>query len=132
MSFWKKIFRSEKESAETPVAEAGASAAEARVLQTEKTPAFPVSASDVFFSPLVTEKASALQKAGQYAFRVGESATKPAMARAVSRRYGVIVEAVRMITMPGKERRRGRIVGWKPGFKKAIVTLKKGQIIDVQ
>lgn len=131
MSFWKKIFRSEKGSAVTPVSEASTSAVEARASQTEKTSAFPVSASDVFFSPLVTEKASALEKAGQYAFRVGESATKPAMARAVARRYGVAVSAVRMITMPGKERRRGRIVGWKPGFKKAIVTLKKGEKIEI-
>lgn len=132
MSFWKKIFSAKKDPAATPATDAGVVADEIGTPQSDKQPVPQPYGSDVFFSPLVTEKASDQERAGRYAFRIAADANKPVFARAVSRRYGVSVVAVRMLNMPGKERRRGRIIGWKPGFKKAIVTLKKGETIEIQ
>lgn len=130
IAFWKKILGIKKDPA--PVAGAGVVAVDAGTPQSEKQPVLQGYASDIFFSPIMTEKANDQEKAGRYAFRVAANVNKPVFARAVSRRYGVSVVAVRMLNMPGKERRRGGIVGWKPGFKKAIVSLKKGEKIEVQ
>lgn len=92
----------------------------------------PIHARDAFFAPVMTEKTSATASRGQYVFAVSEGVNKPMIARAVSRRFGVTVTAVRMLRREAKQRRRGRIVGWKPGFKKAMVTIKKGQVIELQ
>lgn len=129
MAFWKKILQGEKKDtatrgASTPVSDAPVPA------PGKSLP--PIHEKDAFFTPLMTEKASAAAAIGQYVFVVSPRVTKPAFARAVARRYGVGVASVRMAVMPGKERRRGRVIGWKPGFKKAIVTLKKGQTIEMQ
>lgn len=80
----------------------------------------------------VTEKTSAGGKGGKYTFVVAQSANKDEVARAVRARYGVDVESVNILSMPGKMRRRGRQIGWRAGFKKAVVTLKKGVTIDLQ
>lgn len=131
MTFWKKIFAAKKESTPPP--------AEDRISEAPATPepkaqkAEPLfHAADAFFAPIMTEKSNALIAKDTYAFRVAAGANKPMITRAVSQRYGVSVVGARMLNMPGKERRRGRIIGWKPGFKKAIVTLKKGEKIEMQ
>lgn len=78
--------------------------------------------------PHITEKATALSDKKQYVFRVETSATKPQVKRAVEKLYGVKVVSVRIISVPGKSKRLGRTQGFRPGFKKAIVTLKEGKI----
>ena len=80
----------------------------------------------------VTEKSSAGGASGRYTFIVSKNANKPEIAHAIESKYGVRVHAVRVLSMPGKERRRGGQIGWKSGFKKAVVTLKEGNTIDVQ
>ncbi len=81
----------------------------------------------------VTEKASAAAGNGnKYTFVVRDRANKVDIKRAVEARYGVNVVRVNVVNVPGKERRRGRQVGWKPGYKKAIIALKKGERIEVQ
>lgn len=80
----------------------------------------------------VTEKSARLGEASTYVFIVNNDATKPAIRRSVEGRYGVTVRSVRTITTHGKERRRGNQVGWKPGIKKAMVTLKEGEKIEIQ
>ena len=52
--------------------------------------------------------------------------------KSVEKIYGVKVRSVKILNMPGKEKRLGRIIGRVPGFKKAIVTLEKGQSIEMQ
>ncbi len=84
----------------------------------------------VLVAPHVTEKATDLAERGVYILRVATGATKRTVAEAVAGRYGVAVEQVRMIVQPAKERRRGRQIGWKSGFKKAMVQLKEGQRIE--
>ena len=81
--------------------------------------------------PHVTEKATDLTKLNQYVFRVFDTATKPQVRRAIEEVYGVKVDRVRRVSVPGKKRRRGRQIGWRSGYTKAIVTLRKGDTIEV-
>lgn len=87
-------------------------------------------ASRVLLRPHVTEKTTDAQSRRQYAFVVDRRATKPEIRRAVEAVYGVSVRFVNVLNAPGKERRRGRIPGRTPGFRKAIVTLAENQTID--
>ena len=80
----------------------------------------------------LTEKTTAAGEKGVYVFRVRAGANKIMVRKAVEQEYGVGVTAVRMINTKEKARVRGRIVGWKPGFKKAMVALKEGQKIEIQ
>ena len=82
--------------------------------------------------PHRTEKtADSEEKNRTYAFMVSGRANKIMVKAAVERNYGVAVSAVRMLNTPEKARVRGRIIGWKQGFKKAMVTVKKGQKIEI-
>jgi large subunit ribosomal protein L23 len=84
--------------------------------------------------PLVTEKMTALQDKGQYAFEVDPGSNKITIARAVEKKFNVKVVSVRTITMKGKAKsqmtRRGRFAGRTAAWKKAIVTLKAGDKIE--
>lgn len=77
-----------------------------------------------------TEKTARARERGGYVFAVAEGATKRMIRAAVEARYGVKVRRVRTSRTHGKERRRGRITGWKPGLKKAVVGLREGQNIE--
>ena len=81
--------------------------------------------------PLVTEKSTNLAKDNQYTFVVWKKANKTEIKKAVEEKYNVKVEKVRILKVPAKRKRVGRTIGWKKGFKKAIVTIKKGQKIDI-
>lgn len=85
----------------------------------------------VLREPQITEKATELQKKNQYVFKVFSGASKPEIKKAIEEVYGVDVLAVRTIKVPRKRKRLGRSAGWKRGYKKAIVTVKKGQSIEV-
>lgn len=85
----------------------------------------------VLREPHVTEKSTDLTNLNQYVFRVFKSARKPEIKRSVEDVYGVHVINVSKIKVSGKERRRGRHVGWKAGYVKAVVTLKKGERIEI-
>lgn len=78
--------------------------------------------------PRITEKGVDLKNAAGYVvFDVDERAVKPEIKEAVERLFNVKVETVRTLTMPRKKRRMGRYEGHRPGYKKALVKLKKGQ-----
>lgn len=85
----------------------------------------------VLNSAHVTEKATDLVKKRQYLFNVFPQANKTEIKRAVEDVYGVNVESVRTIKVPGRERRIGRHKGWKSGYKKAIVKVAEGQEIEI-
>lgn len=83
-------------------------------------------------NPHVTEKATLLAKErNQYVFKVWPGANKIEVKKAIEDLYGVDVLAVRVINIPAKKRRVGRISGWRKGYKKAIVKIKEGQKIEV-
>ena len=82
--------------------------------------------------PLITEKNTALQAPqGKYAFEVAGEANKEQVKLAVEKAFKVSVTQVNVMTVPGKGRRmRGRWV-MSPSWKKAIVTLKPGDKIEL-
>jgi large subunit ribosomal protein L23 len=86
---------------------------------------------DVLKKPLITEKNARLQEAGKYAFEVAADATKPQIKAAVEAAYKVTVTAVNVIVVKGKEKRMGRNLFHKPDWKKALVTLKPGDKIQL-
>ena len=67
---------------------------------------------------------------GRYTFAVATDATKPEIAAAVKEQFKVDVVAVNTIPMRGKQRRLGRKIGRTTDWKKAIVTIAKGQKIE--
>src|SRR4051812_19856504 len=81
--------------------------------------------------PLVTERAANLRaQANQYVFKVAPTATKGDIKRAVQELFKVHVTAVRTMHVRGKFRRMGNSAGaYRPDWKKAIVSLEKGQEI---
>ncbi|KKS96544.1 MAG: 50S ribosomal protein L23 [Candidatus Giovannonibacteria bacterium GW2011_GWA1_43_15] len=82
----------------------------------------------LIIAPHISEKSTMLGE-GRYVFKVAGSANKPSLKQAIEARYGVTVLSINMLAARNKKRRRGVILGIKPGFKKAIVTLKAGQNI---
>ncbi|OIO07421.1 50S ribosomal protein L23 [Candidatus Falkowbacteria bacterium CG1_02_41_21] len=81
--------------------------------------------------PLVTEKATNLGGQNKYVFIVDINANKIEVAKAIDEVYGLNPISVNMVKMKGKQVARGRITGRRKDFKKAIVTLKKGETIQV-
>jgi large subunit ribosomal protein L23 len=82
--------------------------------------------------PLVTEKTSAAYQAkGEYAFEVAPNANKLAIRSAIEKLFGVKVTGVWTMNVRGKPRRVGQSIGKRPNWKKAIVTLREGDKIDV-
>jgi len=88
----------------------------------------------VLKKPLVTEKVSALNEKGKYGFIVDTAANKVEIKKAVEKKYGVNVESVNIMNVMGKFKSRftkaGVLSGRKPNYKKAIVTLAQGEVID--
>jgi len=84
--------------------------------------------------PLVTEKVSALNEKGMYGFFVDINANKVEIKKAVEKQYGVTVASVNTMSVMGKQKTRytkaGVLAGRKPNYKKAIVTLAQGEVID--
>lgn len=85
----------------------------------------------VLLRPLVTEKATELGIFNQYVFEVSLGANKIEVARAIHDVYGVKPLKVRMIPVRGKSRRYGRVTGRTKAWKKTIITLKRGEKIEV-
>ena len=86
----------------------------------------------VIKGPLITEKLDqAREKFRQYSFLVAKDATKHDVARAVAELFKVTPTAVRTNTIRGKIKRVGKSIGKRSNFKKAIVTLKEGDKIEL-
>jgi large subunit ribosomal protein L23 len=86
---------------------------------------------DVLRKPLITEKNSALQALGKYTFEVADGANKNQVKEAVEKAFKVSVTAVNVITVKGKTKRAGRRQMTTAPWKKAIVTLKAGDKIQL-
>jgi large subunit ribosomal protein L23 len=85
----------------------------------------------IILRPIITEKGGLLERYGQYFFKVTKDANKVEIKKAIERLYKVKVDKVRVVSMPSKFRRVGEHEGRRPGFKKAIVTLRKGERIEI-
>ena len=86
---------------------------------------------DVIISPNITEKSTSLSEFNKVVFKVNKGASKNSIKRSIEKTFKVNVIKVNTINLKGKNKIvRNRKVS-KPGYKKAIVTLKKGQSIDL-
>jgi large subunit ribosomal protein L23 len=85
----------------------------------------------VVLSPHITEKGTIMSNQNKYVFRVAEGANKVEIKKAITSLYKVDVAKVRVSYARSKIRQVGRREGHKPGFKKAIVTLKERSKIDL-
>jgi len=87
---------------------------------------------DVIKGPIVTEKLDkAREEHRQYSFLVDKAANKSEIAEAVEKLFKVSVVAVKTSVHRGKIKRIGRSIGRRPNWKRAVVTLKEGQSIDL-
>ncbi|MEI7741052.1 MAG: 50S ribosomal protein L23 [bacterium] len=82
-------------------------------------------------APVVTEKTADAAGGGRYAFEVKGKATKIDVRRAVEKAYGVHVTKVSTQNVRGKVVRFGRTMGKRSSWKKAIVSLKPGERLDI-
>lgn len=85
----------------------------------------------VLIEPWITEASTMIAELNKYVFKVEKKATKIEIKKSIEDLYKVTVLNVRTINIPSKVRIRGRVKGKKSGFKKAIITLKKGDSIDL-
>src|ERR1700694_4922348 len=84
--------------------------------------------------PVVSEKSTVLGEQGKYVFEVASEANKIQIKLAVEEAFSnkkVEVTEVNIVRVPGKLRRRGRSAGMTRSWKKAIVTLRAGQRLDL-
>lgn len=89
----------------------------------------------ILIKPLITEKADTLAEGkSQYTFIVNKESNKIEIRKAVEQLYTVNVDAVNTMIIPGKRKSRntkkGVLHGRKASYKKAVVTLAKGETID--
>jgi large subunit ribosomal protein L23 len=85
----------------------------------------------ILIEPFITEKSTSLGQFNKYVFKVDRKAGKNQIKEAIQDYYGVEVTKVNVIKIHPKKRIHGRTIGWKKGFKKAVVTLKEGDLIGV-
>jgi large subunit ribosomal protein L23 len=87
---------------------------------------------DVLIKPLLTEKITGLQEqANRIAFVVRKNASKIEVRHAVESALKVKVKTVNVMNVLGKKKRQGRFLGKRPDWKKAIVTLREGEKLDL-
>lgn len=86
---------------------------------------------EILKRPLITEKATLLKETGNsVSFAVDPRANKKQIRDAVEGLFKVKVVDVKTMNVPGKTKRRGRSVGRRPGWKKAVVVLRQGDRIE--
>lgn len=91
---------------------------------------------NILIRPLVTEKMTELmERENKYGFIVNYNTNKIEIAKAIEKKFEVNVVAINTIRYKGKTKtqftKRGRFSGKTPRFKKAIITIKEGQTLDL-
>ena len=87
--------------------------------------------SEVLIRPVVSEKSYGQIANNQYTFQIHKDAHKTQVRQAVEERFDVKVEQVNIVKVQSKPKRRGRFIGTKPGWKKAVVQLRRGDSIEI-
>ncbi|MEN6321800.1 MAG: 50S ribosomal protein L23 [Syntrophaceae bacterium] len=80
---------------------------------------------------LITEKSTLAKEENKYVFEIDRRANKIEVAKAVEKLFKVKVLNVHVMNVTGKKKRVGRIMGEKPSWKKAVVTLAPGSRIEI-
>ena len=81
--------------------------------------------------PWVTESSTAAVQLNKYVFKIASQATKRQVKKSIEDIYKVKVISVNTISIPKKRKNYGKTPGWKSAFKKAVVTLKAGDSIEI-
>jgi len=85
----------------------------------------------ILLQPTITEKATLLQESGKYTFRIAAAANKVQVKEAVEKSFNVAVLDVNITKLRGKRKRYGPRFKKMPDVKKAVVTLKPGDRINL-
>lgn len=85
----------------------------------------------VLVEPWVTEKTHSMMSMNKYVFKVAKGASKTEVKNAVEGLYGVKVEKMAIVNISDKAKYFGRHKGTKSGFKKAVITVKEGDSIEL-
>ena len=81
--------------------------------------------------PIITDKATRLLENNQYSFIVDRYSNKLSIKAAIEYLFKVKVIKVNTCVLPRKKKRVGKYLGWKPQYKKAVVTLSEGDVINL-
>ena len=81
--------------------------------------------------PIITDKATRLLENNQYSFIVDRSSNKLAIKTTIEYLFNVKVIQVNTCRLPRKKKRVGKYIGWKAQYKKAIVRLAEGDVINL-
>ena len=81
--------------------------------------------------PIITDKATRLLENNQYSFVVDRSSDKVSIKAAIENLFNVKVIKINTCRLPRKKNRVGKYIGWKPQYKKAVVTLSEGDVINL-
>jgi large subunit ribosomal protein L23 len=81
--------------------------------------------------PIITDKSTRLLENNQYSFIVDRNSDKITIKNTIQYLFNVKVIKVNTCCLPRKKKRVGKYIGWKPQYKKAIVSLAKGDLIDL-
>ena len=87
-------------------------------------------AHDIIIKPIITEDSMDRLADNKYTFQVAKDANKIEVAKAIEEIFDVKVAKVNTISVKGKEKRMGRYTGFRPDWKKAIVTLEGEKTIE--
>ena len=92
---------------------------------------FSRSSAQIIKYPIITDKATRLLENNQYSFIVDRHSDKVTIKAAIEYLFSVKVIKINTCRLPRKKKRVGKYIGWKPQYKKAVVTLSEGDIINL-
>ena len=87
-------------------------------------------AHDIIIKPIITEDSMDRLADNKYTFKVAKDANKIEIAKAIEEIFYVKVAKVNTISVKGKQKRMGRFAGFRPDWKKAIITLEGEKTIE--
>merc|ERR1712195_61797 len=90
-----------------------------------------ISNANIIKYPLITDKATRLLENNQYSFIVDRNSDKITIKNTIESLFDVKVIKVNSCRLPRKKKRVGKYIGWKQQYKKAIVSLAEGDVIDL-
>jgi len=91
----------------------------------------PLNNLEIIKYPIITDKATRLVENNQYSFIVDRYSNKTQIKAAIEYLFSVKIQKINTCRLPRKKKRVGKSVGWKPQYKKAIVTLVQGNVINL-
>jgi large subunit ribosomal protein L23 len=92
---------------------------------------FNYSSNHIIKYPIITDKATRLLENNKYSFIVDPSSDKITIRTSIEDLFNVKIIKINTCHLPRKKKRVGKFVGWKPKYKKAIVTLSQGDTINL-